>query len=289
MAKLSNPTVIKDLLIRYGFRFTKALGQNFLIDSSVCPKMAAACGADADTAVLEIGPGIGVLTRELASTAKQVLAVEIDERLKPVLKETLSDLMNVTVKYGDVMKLDLRALIREYFGDEQICVCANLPYYITSPLLMRLLESELPLRSITVMVQKEAAQRICAQPATRACGAVSITVRYYSEPEILFPVSRNSFMPPPGVDSAVIRLRLREQPAVQVADEKWFFQVTRGAFAQRRKTAVNSLSHSLKLEKSQLQSVMRSLGLNETARAEQLSMSQFAVLSNHLIAFRKGV
>lgn len=282
MAKLSNPSVIKDVLARYGFNFSKALGQNFLIDGSVCPRMAASCGADSDTGVIEIGPGIGVLTAELAKTANKVAAVELDERLRPVLAETLSEYDNVSVIFGDAMKLDLNELIKREFPGQEVCVCANLPYYITSPVLMKLLESKLPLKSIAVMVQKEAAQRICALPGTRECGAISIAVHYYSEPEVLFQVSRNSFMPPPNVDSSVIRLSLRKEPPVQVTDEEWFFKVSRAAFAQRRKTVVNSVSSVLKLPKSKTEQAILEMGLSKTVRAEQLQMEHFAGLSNRL-------
>lgn len=282
MAKLSSPTIIKDILIRHGFRFTKALGQNFLIDASVCPRMAARCGADKETGVLEIGPGIGVLTCELAKTARHVVAVEIDQKLRPVLSETLEGLENVSVVYGDIMKLDLESLIEEQFEGKEICVCANLPYYITSPVLMCLLENRLPIRSITVMVQKEAAQRICAQPGTRACGAVSVSVHYHCRPEILFQVGRNSFMPPPGVDSSVIRLNPWKRPPVDVDDEEWFLKVARSAFAQRRKTAVNSISSTLQLPKGQVEAAVLEAGLSKSVRAEQLLLEQFAELSNQL-------
>lgn len=282
MAKLSSPTIIKDILLRHGFRFTKALGQNFLIDASVCPRMAALCGADKGTGVLEIGPGIGVLTCELAKTAQRVVAVEIDQRLRPVLSETLGDLENVSIVYGDIMKMELRSLIEEQFEGKEICVCANLPYYITSPVLMRLLEGHLPIRSITVMVQQEAAQRICARPGTRACGAVSISVHYHCQPEILFKVGRNSFMPPPGVDSSVIRLNLWKHPPVEVDDEEWFFKVARSAFSQRRKTAVNSISSTLQLPKGQVEAAVAEAGLSKSVRAEQLQLGQFAELSNKL-------
>ena len=282
MGDLWRPATIKEVLGRHGFRFSKALGQNFLIDPRVCPRMAAESGAAECAGAIEVGPGLGVLTYELAQVAKKVVAIELDQRLFPVLGETLADCPNVEMVQGDVLKLDLHALIQEKFGGQEVCVCANLPYYITSPVIMGLLEGGLPLRSITVMVQKEAVERICAQPGQRACGAVSVSVHYHSQPQVLFGVSRGSFLPPPNVDSAVIRLDLRREPPVQVADEGWFFRVSRAAFAQRRKTAANSISASLSLPKAQVEAALGAAGIPANARAEQLSLEQFAALANAL-------
>ncbi len=282
MGDLWRPATIKEVLGRHGFRFSKALGQNFLIDPRVCPRMAAESGAAECAGAIEVGPGLGVLTYELAQVAKKVVAIELDQRLFPVLGETLADCPNVELVQGDVLKLDLHALIQEKFGGQEVCVCANLPYYITSPVIMGLLEGGLPLKSITVMVQKEAAERICAQPGQRACGAVSVSVHYHSQPQVLFGVSRGSFLPPPNVDSAVIRLDLRREPPVQVADEGWFFRVSRAAFAQRRKTAANSISASLSLPKAQVEAALGAAGIPANARAEQLSLEQFAALANAL-------
>ena len=282
MGDLWRPATIKEVLGRHGFRFSKALGQNFLIDPRVCPRMAAESGAAECAGAIEVGPGLGVLTYELAQVAKKVVDIELDQRLFPVLGETLADCPNVELVQGDVLKLDLHALIQEKFGGQEVCVCANLPYYITSPVIMGLLEGGLPLRSITVMVQKEAAERICAQPGQRACGAVSVSVHYHSQPQVLFGVSRGSFLPPPNVDSAVIRLDLRREPPVQVADEGWFFRVSRAAFAQRRKTAANSISASLGLPKAQVEAALGAAGIPANARAEQLSLEQFAALANAL-------
>lgn len=282
MGDLWRPATIKEVLGRHGFRFSKALGQNFLIDPRVCPRMAAESGAAECAGAIEVGPGLGVLTYELARVAKKVVAIELDQRLFPVLGETLADCPNVELVQGDVLKLDLHALIQEKFGGQEVCVCANLPYYITSPVIMGLLEGGLPLKSITVMVQKEAAERICAQPGQRACGAVSVSVHYHSQPQVLFGVSRGSFLPPPNVDSAVIRLDLRREPPVQVADEGWFFRVSRAAFAQRRKTAANSISASLSLPKAQVEAALGAAGIPANARAEQLSLEQFAALANAL-------
>lgn len=283
MSHLSDPGQIKEVLSRHGFYFSKALGQNFLINGSVCPRMAAECGAGECEGVIEVGPGIGVLTWELSQVAKKVTAIELDQRLFPVLEETLADCDNVKIVPGDVMKLDLHQLIQEEFGGGPVCVCANLPYYITSPVILRLLEEELPITAITVMVQKEAAQRLCAPPGSRECGAVSVAVHYRSVPQVLFPVGRGSFMPPPNVDSAVIRLDLRKEPPVEVQDEEWFFKVSRAAFAQRRKTAANSISATLGVPKAQVEETLTASGIPANIRAERLTLEQLAVLSNGLL------
>ena len=277
--KLTDIGTVKALLDRHGFHFSKKLGQNFLVNPSVCPRMAEACGADENTGVLEIGPGIGVLTRELALRAAKVAAVELDDRLLPVLKETLAGFPNARVIHGDAMKLDLRRVIEENFPGLRAAVCANLPYYITSPILMTLLESRLPVDSITVMVQKEAAQRLCARPGTRECGAVTLAVQYYAAPEVLFPVSRGSFLPAPNVDSAGIRLTVRELPPCRVEDEAMLFRLVRAAFGQRRKTLANALTGA-GMDKARAVTVLRTAGIPETARAEQLSLPEFAALSN---------
>ena len=274
---------IKRILTRHGFTFSKALGQNFLIDPSVCPRMAAALEADDRTGVLEIGPGIGVLTKELSAVCGRVAAVELDRRLPDVLAETLADCPNVQVVPGDVLQMDLQALFADQFaGCDRLQVCANLPYSITTPVLMRLLESELPIERLVVMVQLEAAKRLCAPLGTRDCGAVSAAVEYYTQAEILFEVGRESFYPSPNVDSAVIALTRRQQPPVQVTDEGYFFRVVKGAFLQRRKTLANSLNAALGVPKAELSALFQSLGLSATARAEQLTMSQMAALANTL-------
>lgn len=288
---LSDPGHIKEVLARHGFHFSKALGQNFLINPGVCPRMAAECGAQACKGVIEVGPGIGVLTWELSQVAEKVCAIELDSRLFPVLEETLAGRDNVKIIPGDVMKLDLHQLIQQEFGGGPVCVCANLPYYITSPVILRLLEEGLPLTSITVMVQKEAAQRLCAAPGERECGAVSVAVHYRSQPKLLFQVGRGSFLPPPKVDSAVLRLDLRQEPPVSVADEDWFFRVSRAAFAQRRKTAANSLSATLGLPKPQVEQALAAAGAPENVRAERLTLEQLAALANALLgegACKKG-
>lgn len=279
MENLSNINIIKSLLAEAGFSFKKSLGQNFLINPTVCPRMAqAACGRDR-VGVLEIGPGIGVLTAELAEVAEKVVAIEVDERLRPVLGKTLADYPNVEVIFGDAMKLDLQKILDERFADLEVVVCANLPYYITSPILMMLLESRLRVRSITVMVQKEAAVRLCAPVGSRESGAVTAAVAYYARPEILFQVSAGSFLPAPKVDSAVIRLNILDTPPVCVRDEKRFFALIRAAFAQRRKTLVNSVASTMGIEKGKITAALESAGLSPTVRAEALTLEQFAAVS----------
>lgn len=283
MQKLSDISTIRAVLEKNGFHFSKALGQNFLINPSVCPRMAALSGAADCAGAVEVGPGIGVLTWELSRVAKKVVSIELDKRLLPVLDETLADCDNVKIVNADVMKLDLRRMIEEEFPGGEVAVCANLPYYITSPVIMRLLEERLPVTSITVMVQKEAAERLCAHPGERACGAVSAAVWYYAEPEILFQVSRGSFMPAPNVDSAVIRLRIRRTPPVEVADEPFFFRVVRAAFAQRRKTAVNSIANTLGRSKQAVATAFDAAGVPQNARAEALTLEDFAALTAGLL------
>lgn len=283
MQKLSDISTIRAVLEKNGFHFSKALGQNFLINPSVCPRMAALSGAADCAGAVEVGPGIGVLTWELSKVAKKVVSIELDKRLLPVLDETLAGCDNVKILNADVMKLDLRRMIEEEFPGGEVAVCANLPYYITSPVIMRLLEERLPVTSITVMVQKEAAERLCAHPGERACGAVSAAVWYYAEPEILFQVSRGSFMPAPNVDSAVIRLRIRRTPPVEVADEPFFFRVVRAAFAQRRKTAVNSIANTLGRSKQAVAAAFDAAGVPQNARAEALTLEDFAALAAGLL------
>ena len=279
---LADYNTLKRLLESEGFNLKKAFGQNFLIDPSVCPRMAeAAC--DSDTGVLEIGPGAGVLTVELSKVAKRVVTIELDTKLKPVLKKSLADCDNVEVIFGDAMKVDLAALIRDKFADcSRVAVCANLPYYITSPIIMHLLESKLPVDNITVMVQKEAAERLGAEVGSREAGAVTVAVAYYAESEILFEVGRDSFMPPPNVDSAVISLNIRKEPPVELHDEAKFFSFIKACFAQRRKTLVNTVSATLGIPKDRLREALAAAELPETARSEQLTISELATVANYL-------
>ena len=280
MQNLSNIGVIKDILNRHGFSFSKGLGQNFLINPSVCPRMAEMGNAQPGWGIIEIGAGFGVLTVELAQRADKVVCIEIDSRLLPILDETLADFHNIKIVNQDVLKVDLAGLIREEFPGMKVAVCANLPYYITSPTIMSILEAHLPIESLTVMVQKEAAQRICALPGSREVGAVSIAVQYYAQPKILFPVSRGSFMPAPDVDSAVIRLDIRKEAPVSVVNEDTFFKVVKGAFSQRRKTLSNTLSSSFGVSKNQVNLWLDKAGVAANLRAEQLSMEQFAAIAN---------
>ena len=279
---LSDVKTIESILKPAGFDCKKSLGQNFLINDAICPAMAeAAC--DKNTGVLEIGPGIGVLTVELSKAAKRVVAIELDERLRKILPKTLCNCDNVEVIFGDAMKLDLSKIIAEKFSDcQRVCVCANLPYYITSPIIMMLLESRLPIENITVMVQKEAAQRLCAEVGSRESGAITVAVNYYAEPEILFSVNKDSFLPPPKVDSAVIKLNVRKKPPVKVDNEKKFFALVKAAFAQRRKTFVNTVANTTELSKDEIQNALLSLNLSPTVRSEQLKMEELAELSNIL-------
>lgn len=282
MKNLSDINVIKSVMARHGVTFNKGLGQNFLVDPEVCPAMAEAAGLDENTCAIEIGPGVGVLTAELAKRAGKVLSFELDERLLPVLKETLAEFDNVEIINKDVMKADLKGIIEEKCKGMDIVVCANLPYYITSPIIMLLLESRLPLKSITVMVQKEAADRLCAEVGSRDGGAVTVAVNYYAESEKLFFVPRDSFLPPPKVNSEVIRLTVRENPPVNVKNEANFFKTVKAAFSQRRKTAENSLSSGTGMKKDVIAEALAEAGLEKTVRAEKMTMEDFAKLSDIL-------
>lgn len=277
--ELTNIGTIKDLFARHGFAFTKSLGQNFLINPSVCPKIAEMGGCKKGAAAIEIGTGVGVLTTELAKRCDRVVAIEIDTGLKPILEETLSEFDNVEVIFEDILKADLKAIIAEKLGGfEEIYVCANLPYYITSPVIMKLLEERLPISALTVMVQKEAADRLCAKVGERDCGAVTVAVNYYSTPKLLFKVGRGSFMPSPNVDSAVIRLDVSRDKKYSVSDEKLFFKIVRAAFAQRRKQLLNPLSSALGMGKAELSDILVSCGIKTTARPEELKMQDFVNL-----------
>ncbi len=289
MENLSNIGTIKEILSKHGFTFSKALGQNFLVNPSVCPKMAEMCGADKETGVIEIGPGIGVLTNELAKIAKKVVAIELDKRLLPVLNETLSEYKNVKIINDDVMKINLHQLIKDEFPDMKVVVCANLPYYITSPVIMKLLEENLPICALTVMVQKEAGQRICAEVGTRSGGALTVAVNYYSSPKLLFNVSAGSFMPAPKVDSCVIRLDICDKPTVDVKSSKVFFKIVKSAFSQRRKTLSNSLSSGLGYNKQTVNSILEKLSIPQNTRAEQLKMDEFAIIANEVYILEKEI
>ena len=282
MPELTNISYIKDLCARHGFALSKGFGQNFIVNPSVCPRMVQAAGIDKSFGVLEIGPGIGVLTKEAAKAAAKVVAVEVDTRLPALLEESLADCDNVKIVMGDVLKTDLAALIAEEFAGLRVAVIANLPYYITSPIVMRLLEERLPIEHITVMVQKEAAERIGAAPGTRMAGAISYGVAYYAQPKVLFTVQPGSFFPPPKVTSAIIQLRLRDKPAVDTPDEAGYFKLIRAAFSQRRKTAANSVSAGLGVPKAEVTAALERAGLNPLARPEQLTLEDFCKLQQAL-------
>lgn len=280
--KISNKKDLKGVLESQGFSFKKSLGQNFLIDDTVCPRMAAAVSGE-NAGVLEIGPGAGVLTAQLSTCCKRVVSVELDTRLKPILEQTLTDCDNVKIIWNDILKINLKQLITEEFADcDTVNICANLPYYITSPVIMKLLESRLPISTIAVMVQKEAADRLCAEVGSRAAGAVTVAVNYYAEAQTLFGVPRTSFLPPPNVDSAVIKLTLRDMPPVGVKDEKLFFKIVKACFAQRRKILLNTVCNTLGLDKNVFREALNKAGIPETVRGEALTMQQLASIANAL-------
>lgn len=281
MYNLSDINTIKSILSKNGFSFSKALGQNFIIDSSICPQMAKEAIPDGDYGVVEVGPGIGVLTAELAKRAKKVVAIELDDRLPPILNETLSDFDNVKIVPGDVMKIDMKKLIGDEFSGMKVVVCANLPYYITSPVIMKLLEENLPIEAVVVMVQKEAADRLCAEVGTRDAGAVTVAVNYYAQAEKLFFVPRDSFMPAPKVDSEVIKLSLRHDKSGEIEDETKFFNMVKTAFTKRRKTIMNSLCFG-SVTKETLGVALDELRISRTARIEELNMENLVSIYNKL-------
>lgn len=272
MKNLTNIGVVKEILEKHGFNFSKGLGQNFLINPDICPKIAEMGNANSEYGIIEIGTGFGTLTAELAKRAKKVVAVEIDSRLLPILNETLEEFDNIKIINKDVMKCDLHSLIKEEFEGMKVAVCANLPYYITSPIIMMLLENNLPIDSITVMVQKEAAQRLCAKVGTRESGAITVGVNYHGSVKKLFDVSRGSFMPAPNVDSAVIRIDINNDKKLPAETEKLFFEIVKCGFSQRRKTLVNSLTKQMNLDKEIVLSSLNDNNIKHTVRIEELSM-----------------
>ena len=282
---LGNPANTIEILQKYGFRFQKKFGQNFLIDPHVLEKIVRAADISEDDCVMEIGPGIGTLTQYLARSAREVFAVEIDKNLIPILTEdTLRDWDNVTVINEDCLKVDMKQLVEEHNGGKPVKVVANLPYYITTPILMELLEKHVPFESITVMVQKEVADRMQAGPGSKDYGALSLAVQYYAVPEIMANVPPNCFIPRPNVGSAVIRLKGRtEENRVQVQDEHLMFRLIRASFAQRRKTLMNGLRNSQELDysKEEIEKVIRDCGLPAAVRGEALTLEQFAQLADH--------
>lgn len=285
MATLGIPKNTIEILQKYNFIFQKRYGQNFLIDTRVLEKIIAASGITKDDMVLEVGPGIGTMTQYLCESARKVIAVEIDKNLIPILEnDTLSEYDNVTVINEDILKLDINELVARENDGKPIKVVANLPYYITTPIIMGLFESHVPIESITIMVQKEVADRMQCGPGTKDYGALSLAVQYYAKPEVIANVPPNCFMPRPNVGSAVIRLTRHEEVPVKVKDEKLMFKLIRAAFNQRRKTLQNSINNSseLSLSKEQVVSALDSMGLSQTIRGEALSLEQFAGLANLL-------
>lgn len=282
---ISTPSRTKEIISRHGFSFKKSLGQNFLIDQNILSKIVEAAGLDKDKGALEIGPGIGALTEKLAQTAGVVTAVEIDQRLIPILKEVLEPYENVNVHHGDVLKVDLHELFRQQFADvSKVSVVANLPYYVTTPILMKLLEEKLPLENIVVMIQKEVAERMVAAPGSKDYGSLSIAVQYYSEPKLVCIVPHTVFIPQPNVASAVIRLAVREEPPVRVEDEAFFFEVVQASFAQRRKTIANNLKGRFfpGEGRERLERLLQEAGIEPSRRGETLSIEEYARLSNVL-------
>ena len=284
MANLGIPQNTIAVLQKYNFNFQKKFGQNFLIDTNVLNKIISSAEITREDCVLEIGPGIGTMTQYLAESAGEVVAVEIDKALIPILQDTLSSYDNVTVINEDILKLDINRIVQEKNGGHPIKVVANLPYYITTPIIMGLFESHVPLKSITIMVQKEVADRMQVGPGTKDYGALSLAVQYYAKPEIVANVPPNCFIPRPNVGSAVIRLTRHEKPPVNVEDEQKLFAIIRASFNQRRKTLVNGLGNAqnLSFSKEHVAEVLSEMGLSATVRGEALTLEQFALLSNRL-------
>lgn len=284
MANLGNPGSTIAVLQKYNFNFQKKYGQNFLIDSNILKRIVAGAGITKEDVVLEIGPGIGTMTQYLAEAAKKVIAIEIDDKLIPILQDTLSGYDNVRVIHRDVLKVDLNALSQEENGGQPFKVVANLPYYITTPIIMGLFEQKVPVKSITVMVQKEVADRMQVGPGNKDYGALSLAVQYYAKPEIILEVSPGCFMPRPNVSSKVVHLTKHQTPPVEVKDEALMFSLIRAAFNQRRKTLVNGLKNAeqLSFSREEIEAALAKLGLSPAVRGETLTLEQFALLSNLL-------
>ena len=283
MLNLCDPRTIRQVMDMFGLNFKKEFGQNFLTDNMTVEDIADACSFDSDVTVLEIGPGIGCMTRELAKRYKRVIALEIDTGLIPVLKYTLDEHKNVTVINDDVMKADLNEILAPYFAEGKVCVCANLPYYITTPILMKLIESKLPFESITVMVQSEVADRLCAGAGGKNCGAITAAIDYYGHAERLFVVNAERFMPPPKVNSAVAKITLWKEKPIVPKDENMFFRTVKAAFEQRRKTLPNSLMTGFsEISKERLTEIIVECGHRADVRGEKLTVADFCKLSDAL-------
>lgn len=287
---IATPAKTKEILNKYGFSFKKSLGQNFLIDVNILKNIIHHAGIDESAAVIEIGPGIGALTEQLAIAADRVVAYEIDQRLLPILEETLEDYTNVYIINEDILKADIKKAIHSHFQDDQkVHVVANLPYYITTPILMKLLRDQLPIEGFTVMIQKEVAERMAAEPNTKSYGSLTIAVKYYTEAKMVMTVPKTVFMPQPNVESGILKLKKREKPIVDVVNEDHFFSLVRACFAQRRKTIKNNLTSYFKgnYDKSLITSTLNESEIDGTRRGESLSMEEFAQLSNTF--FNKGI
>lgn len=286
---IATPIRTRAILEKYGFSFKKSLGQNFLIDTNILHRIVDFADIDENSGAIEIGPGIGALTEQLARRSKKVVAFEIDQRLLPILSDTLSPYENVKVIHKDILEADVQEVIdTEFINFVDLMVVANLPYYVTTPIIMKLLEEQIPIRGIVCMLQKEVADRISAKPGTKEYGSLSIAVQYYTKAETVMIVPKTVFVPQPNVDSAVIRLTRREKPAVIVKDEKFFFQVTRASFAQRRKTLLNNLTSQLqdgKQKKEEIISALNTAGIDPTRRGETLSVEEFGKLSDELYTY----
>ncbi|MUV38013.1 16S rRNA (adenine(1518)-N(6)/adenine(1519)-N(6))-dimethyltransferase [Lentibacillus sp. JNUCC-1] len=283
---IATPTQTKQILDQYRFTFKKSLGQNFLIDVNILENIIHHAGIDQTSGVIEIGPGIGALTEQLAIHSDHVLAFEIDQRLLPVLKHTLSDYDNVSVVHQDILEADVNQAIKAHFHPEQpVHVVANLPYYITTPILMKLLHEDLPVSTLTVMIQKEVAQRMAASPSQKSYGSLSIAVQYYTEAQVVMTVPKTAFMPQPNVDSSILKLVKRQTPPVDVVDEDLFFTLVRASFAQRRKTLRNNLNafYKQRLDKQAITDLLEEAGIDGTRRGESLSMEEFAQLTNTFV------
>ncbi|RSK25475.1 16S rRNA (adenine(1518)-N(6)/adenine(1519)-N(6))-dimethyltransferase RsmA [Bacillus sp. HMF5848] len=286
---IATPTRTKEILQKHNFSFKKSLGQNFLIDTNILRRIVDEAGVTEDTGAIEIGPGIGALTEQLAKRANKVVAFEIDQRLLPILADTLAPYDNVTVVHKDVLEADIETVIKDEFPNaKSLKVVANLPYYVTTPIVMKLLSENIPIDSITVMLQKEVADRMAAKPGTKDYGSLSIAVQYYTEAKTVLIVPKTVFVPQPNVDSAVIRLTRREKPAVETSNEQFFFEVVKASFAQRRKTIFNNLSNHFKnVEKAIIEKVLLESEIDPKRRGETLSIQEFATLSNNIYAITR--
>lgn len=284
MKNLTSPKVIKQILEESGFKFSKSLGQNFLIDDSVLDKMIAGSGINENTNIIEIGPGFGTLTQRLCESAKKVVAIEIDKTAIPILKDNLCEFDNLTIINEDVLKCNLEEIINREFGGEGVKIVANLPYYITTPIIMHILESRINAESLCIMIQKEVAERLAAKPGTKDYGALTVAVNYYASPRMICHVPPSSFIPMPKVSSSVISLDIRQQPPVDVNNEKGYFKIVKAAFGQRRKTLLNALSNSpaISMSKDEIARVLQECNIDEKRRGETLSLQDFADISNRI-------